>query len=385
MIAVIADDFTGAAEIGGIGLRYGLRTEIETEVIPESRAELLIIATDTRSMEAGPAQAAVAEITRDLQSLRPEFIYKKVDSVLRGNVLAELIAQMETSQLDRALLVPANPSNGRKIVNGTYYIDNIRLHETGFADDPEYPCSSSDVLELLGTAPDYKSLVLKPGQEIPTGSIVVGEAESREHLQQWATQLEKTILPAGAADFFRQILEHNKLCEQELYSDYKITPGRRSLYVFGSAFPSSHKAVADAKEVGAAVFEMPDQLFSSPDSAEEFLESWADKIIEHYAGDSCAILAINKPLSENKLLPGKLRCATARVVKKVLEAVALNELFIEGGATAFSILNKAKILKLIPVQKLAPGVIRMKVEGQPHLHLTLKPGSYAWPKSAWPF
>jgi len=32
MIAVIADDFTGAAEIGGVGLRYGLQVLIETEV-----------------------------------------------------------------------------------------------------------------------------------------------------------------------------------------------------------------------------------------------------------------------------------------------------------------------------------------------------------------
>lgn len=36
MIAVIADDFTGAAEIGGIGLHYELKVEIATAVKPDS-------------------------------------------------------------------------------------------------------------------------------------------------------------------------------------------------------------------------------------------------------------------------------------------------------------------------------------------------------------
>jgi uncharacterized protein YgbK (DUF1537 family) len=45
MIAVIADDFTGAAEIGGIGLNHGLRVLIETKVKAVSGIDLLIIAT----------------------------------------------------------------------------------------------------------------------------------------------------------------------------------------------------------------------------------------------------------------------------------------------------------------------------------------------------
>jgi len=50
MIAVIADDFTGAAELGGLGLRYGMSVEIETEVTNDCKVDLLIIATDTRSV-----------------------------------------------------------------------------------------------------------------------------------------------------------------------------------------------------------------------------------------------------------------------------------------------------------------------------------------------
>lgn len=59
MIVVISDDITGAAELGGIALRYGLNTIITTDitnVLPHS--DILIIATDTRSdTESGSVRA----------------------------------------------------------------------------------------------------------------------------------------------------------------------------------------------------------------------------------------------------------------------------------------------------------------------------------------
>ena len=57
MIAVIADDFTGAAEIGGIGLRHGMRVVIETEPVPNGQVDLLVIATDSRSKNQQDAEA----------------------------------------------------------------------------------------------------------------------------------------------------------------------------------------------------------------------------------------------------------------------------------------------------------------------------------------
>ena len=93
MIAVIADDFTGAAEIGGIGLRHGLNVIIETRPIPDVNADLMVIATDTRSLQAKEAAEHICQITEQLLKLNPKFIFKKLDSVLRGNVVEELKAQ----------------------------------------------------------------------------------------------------------------------------------------------------------------------------------------------------------------------------------------------------------------------------------------------------
>lgn len=107
MIAVIADDLTGAAEIGGIGMQYGLTVEINTVADLKSKADLLIIATDTRSMPKKQALLKTAELTVALYNIKPQLIFKKVDSVLRGHVIAELNIHLLQFGLKRALLVPA--------------------------------------------------------------------------------------------------------------------------------------------------------------------------------------------------------------------------------------------------------------------------------------
>ena len=50
MIAVIADDFTGAAELAGICLRYGLAVELCVAEVQYNNADVLIISTDSRSL-----------------------------------------------------------------------------------------------------------------------------------------------------------------------------------------------------------------------------------------------------------------------------------------------------------------------------------------------
>ena len=55
MVIVLADDFSGAAEIGGIGHRYGLRTEVQLSLDLSTAADLVVLDTNTRSLGEGEA------------------------------------------------------------------------------------------------------------------------------------------------------------------------------------------------------------------------------------------------------------------------------------------------------------------------------------------
>src|SRR6187402_249372 len=93
MIAVIADDFTGAAELAGISLRYGLMVELFLGNVISTDSDVLIICTDSRSVDKEEAKKQTAEAIKNIQLFNPKFIYKKIDSVLRGHVLEEIAVQ----------------------------------------------------------------------------------------------------------------------------------------------------------------------------------------------------------------------------------------------------------------------------------------------------
>ena len=128
MIGVIADDLTGAAELGAVGLRHGLRAEIVRRGDPSGRADLVCVDTDSRSCEPAAAKRA-ATAAKMLRAAGAKWIYKKVDSVLRGQVTAEVEAVMKQLKVERALLLPANPSLGRTIRDGQYFVHDQLIHK----------------------------------------------------------------------------------------------------------------------------------------------------------------------------------------------------------------------------------------------------------------
>src|ERR1051326_2400312 len=56
MIGVISDDLTGAAELGAVGLRYGMAAEIVAAGEPSGNADLVCV--DTSSRSSPPEEAA---------------------------------------------------------------------------------------------------------------------------------------------------------------------------------------------------------------------------------------------------------------------------------------------------------------------------------------
>lgn len=385
MIAVIADDFTGAAELGGIGLRYGMSVEIVTEVSKKENVDLLVVSSDSRTLSAEKAHEKIIKITKELIKIGVEWIYKKTDSVMRGQIFPELKAVYKASGMKKVMCNPANPTLGRTISDGTYYIKGKFLHETGFAEIPGFDFTSSNVLELLRPDKSMKSAFVKLNDEIPEDTICIGEASSFYDLKEWAKQIDQNILPAGAADFFTAMLEEKGHKINVNSIDQNIELGKTALFVFGSAYIKSRNFITEATKRGCSVCAIPIELFNNHAKPEKYLDQWAQEVINEFKHSSKVIVAINQPIIKLDSFSSQLREYTAAIVKKVLKEVDINELFIEGGATVSSVIRMIKLKKFTPEHELAHGVVRMKVEGIPKLNLTIKPGSYKWPDKVFNF
>jgi len=387
MIVVVADDFTGAAEVAGVGLSHGLTVELDMEgVESSSNADLLVIATDTRSKELNEAVTEVRALSEALRDYTRGLVYKKIDSVLRGHILEEISTMVQYLGMKGAILVPANPSLGRVIIDGIYYVNGEPLQRTSFSEDPEFEISTSSVAKLLarnGSSPPFE--IVKPHDFSGKGKIVVGEASCSEDLDFWAGQASSGWLAVGAAGFFQSLLHYRGIPVLKGDRIAHLPDKGKILYLCGSTFQGSREQVILAKCAGPHVCYMPEVLFWKESNDKNHLQEWIDKVVSTLKRYDKAVVAVEEPVVS---APGKsnwIKSSFAMLVKGVFENTPINELVIEGGSTASAVLGEMGFTRLKPFHQFQQGVIRMKVENIPGLHITLKPGSYSWPKTVWKF
>lgn len=385
MIAVIADDLTGAAELAGLGWHYGLHTEmIYGNAINGNEADLLVVATDTRSVNEQEAVAITTEINAALQQAHLARIFKKVDSVLRGHVLAELRVQLRMFSLKRALLLPANPALGRTISDGEYFINGQPAHLTSFARDPEFPVTSPDVKDMLRAAGDEVKLCRR-GDALPETGIIVGECTSEDDIRHWLQLADDQTLLAGGSGFFKILLESLGYRQQE-HHDEPYAMNYPALYVCGSTFGKSRALVGKISREGGPVSYMPPDIVKLPSPPDALFDAWANEIVSLLKIHQKAIVGIHDDATPGEAATAAaLRSKKAAVIKIVFERTPVRELLIEGGSTAAAIINRLNLHGFSPVKELGPGAIKLKPHGRNDLFLTLKPGSYDWPEGAWNF
>jgi uncharacterized protein YgbK (DUF1537 family) len=197
--------------------------------------------------------------------------------------------------------------------------------------------------------------------------------------------LNKKIIPAGAAGFFLSILKTMGYKTKNDREKEKVKYGQNFLFICGSAFSHGRIAVEEARMKGARICEMPDDVFYYRRPFENHFNKWVEDTCNSFANTTKVIVEINQPVIKKPGFAKRLRMETARFVDEVIKNVRIDELFIDGGATVYSIAQQLKLDKFLPHQEIAPGVIRMKVEKKPQLHVTIKPGSYSWPEEVWKF
>lgn len=350
-IAVIADDFTGAAELAGISLRYGLSVEVCLDNTIDANADVVIISTDSRSMQKAAAIYCTADAVETVLEFEPLLVYKKIDSVLRGYVIDEVKVQMELSEKNKAFICPANPSLQRTISKGEYFINGKKITETGFINDPEFPISSAKVTAIVN---DETVQVLKHDDWLPVEGILVGEAESTEDIKAWAAAIDESWMLVGAGDFYTALLERNY--QEKPQQAFQLQSPH--LYVCGTAFEERKTFI---KKLNCCAY--------LPEIIDEAWLQQTGNIIKEKGKAVIAIAESNEPALA-------LRTAMAKAVAAIIARENIKEIFIEGGSTAAAVLEELQIKKLTPVNELSRGVVRMKAND---LFITVKPGSYQLP------
>ncbi|HZN33761.1 MAG TPA: four-carbon acid sugar kinase family protein [Pirellulaceae bacterium] len=350
-IVILADDLSGAAELAGIAFARGLATEVQRTFEPASPAEVIAVDTDSRHLPAADAAARVAAVARQIAASQPAWIFKKVDSVLRGNVRVEIEAILKATGQQQAVLVPANPSRGRTIARGQYLVDGLPLDQTQFAQDPEYPRRSAQIAHLLG------------GE---SAAIAVPDVASLDDVGRCAQEQGDQSLAAGAVDFFAALLDRRVSRPAGSAGSAEFVLPRPALLVCGSRLSwrrRSEECLAAGVSVQTLAADLP--------SAGSQLAATGRMLLG--IGD------IQSPLDSRELLSH-----LAQLTAQVMNRTPLAALLAEGGATAAAIASVLGWQRFAVTAQAPSGVgILQPLTSAPAPLLLIKPGSYAWPEKIW--
>lgn len=361
MIIVIADDITGAAEIAGVALRQGYAVDFSINSVPtETRADIIVVATDTRSVAPSEAGEVCRRLCRQAMSLTPQpLLFKKVDSVLRGNVGKELSAILDATAFEKILLLPQNPSRGRIISGGIYYVDGVELSKTAFASDPEFPAHTSEAGKLLHGSPS---------------SISIADATTTSEIRSLVEQASAGTLIAGGADTFAAfLLAHGAAQAKATTASHSLSTSTLNsplLAIQGSTQSHSLTASPLFRRFGGTEITMPDDVFhGSPPRL------WLSRLKREWLHSSALAIRIGTHQTMGAGYASRLRQLTAIATTELVAEKTPSTLIFEGGATAFAALSAMDWTSLSVEGEFTPGVVALRHDTT---MVVLKPGSYDW-------
>ena len=380
MIVAIADDFSGASEIAGIGWRYGLSTEVQLHFDIESNADLVVIDADTRSQNKVEAIARTNELAEKIKKSGHEvMLFKKVDSVLRGHIVEEINALQKYFHFEKVLLLPANPSRSRKIISGNYFVNGVPLDQTVFARDPDFPAETSSIEQIIsGKQTILPHIHLKQNDALPIGKLITGDTESKEDIKNYIKQTNDKDLCCGGAECFEAYLEKKGFIDKTSTIKKHFLWPRYTLIISGSTVKEQFDH-GDLKENLFASLSIPGKW-----QGEEFIftsqeeKGWHAEVLNFLQQQRVVFVSINHEIKKIKGA-GKFSSYFARLVKFISQKIGRQNLHlaITGGATASDII-KIEGHSFQVKQEIAPGIVTLVSKESKEL-FTVKPGSYLWP------
>lgn len=213
---VIADDFTGANDTGVQLCKKGMAVRVILDAA-HIKADGANIVMDTESRVVSDA-VAYEKVRQTIDNVLTTggclFLYKKVDSTLRGHIQSEIRAAVDTYEPEVIIFVPAYPAQGRTVQQQRLHVHDTPLLDTEIAQDPRNPLIEDNITNMLCACTQrpvkHYSLneVMAHDVIIKTGGYTF-DAVTTEQLRYIATcaiQSEKKILWIGSAGLAEGIL-----------------------------------------------------------------------------------------------------------------------------------------------------------------------------------
>ena len=378
MILVLADDFSGAAEMAGMAHFLGCSAEVQTAPHQSSSSQVVAIDTHTRGLSRQEAALKLEGMIPAIQRMQASWVFKKVDSVLRGHVLRETETIMHGLGLGSGVIISANPSKKRVIRGGEYFIEETPLHQTLFARDPVFPAKTSDVMKLLGASDALNILSSQDPKDLDAmKGLLVPDVSSKEDVRQWARHLPVQTLAVGGVDFFNALLRHRNRGDMVNRHTRTIKPPLTQLLVCGSFAAMESGRRSQCQEKGWPVHVIPFEWLMSNDSI--LPEVWCENVKRDMQLSGRCMVGVATDLKEPVKDPSRPAQRLVEAVVQLCQACPVDQILVEGGETAYLLMQFFNRDRFHVTHSSREGIPAFVPVGMESLSIVPKPGSYSWP------
>ncbi|WP_329055250.1 4-hydroxythreonine-4-phosphate dehydrogenase [Streptomyces violaceus] len=364
-VLALADDLSGAAETA-VALRSPARILLGPVAVPVTSApgESLVLDLDSRQLPGAEAARAVRDVTHTAPA--QTVLFKKVDSLLRGNLAAEAAAYAHGGR--GVVIATALPAARRTVRGGVVRLDGVPLHETdawraearpappsvaaSLGDLPSAPVPLADVRGAPGALREALRACFAQGRH------PVCDAETETDLDAiTAAALElgpgiRLLGTGGLAGALGRLL--GTPAENALVPGEAVRP---LLIVVGTAEPSARGQVAHLLADGAhQVTHSTHELLHSP---------------RRLAPPVTAVTVVRVTGTAD---PSLARRLVAALADTVADAAHDCDLVLTGGETARRVLDVLRVTDLRPVGQIHHGAVLSRTpDGR---SVVTRPGSY---------
>jgi len=376
-LLVIADDFTGAMDTGvqfskkGIATFVSTCTELDFNQI-QKNIQVLVIDTESRHLTPDKAYEIVFNITSKAKEYGIQYVYKKTDSTIRGNIGAELKAVMDAWEGMPVMYVPAYPKTGRTTINSKQFVDGIPLHETIYSMDLLNPIKTCSISEIIMKQANVKAMTATKGRELivdleDKNTIYIFDGQVDDDLLNVGNilnirnKLSVTAGCAGFAECLTEIIDFRKDNSLKQISTGNI------LVISGSINEDSINQVSFGEKHGFESFLLTYEQKNSEGYMKTVLgKELAEQIANKMRHVGKVIIKTVNSREEIDVVDNSIKIASSLgdLTNQILSNGIECTMVVFGGDTAIHIMEAIECFGLKPLEEIVPGVAVSKAVGK---------------------
>jgi len=408
MIGVVADDITGANDIGIMFGKRGYRTVVLSMDALEANyeADVLVVDTDSRLDDRATAYDKTRQAAQRLSAVGCVKLFAKTCSVFRGNIGSYFDAVLDESGEAFAPVILGYPKNGRTTVDAIHFVHGIKLEDSEFANDAIHPMRESDLRQIL------QRQTLRQVSVIDWQVIERGVEAVRETLAKLRTTAHYAILDVRNQEDLEVIAEAVRdekiLCGSSAIAEVLPLPPSSQgnvlstdissssdspgiLILAGSLMPQTLAQIEYARTHGVLCYEMDTvSIFGDSRLRLEQRESLVEAVTSAVASDRNVLLHASNSREDvrrtldtgktNGLSELEIHRAISRelaqLARQIVDLTNCRRVIVGGGDTSGAVCHALGIRAALVMTEIAPGLPLSLTLDPPGMSIVLKSGSF---------